>query len=154
MNEDQWGRGDDKSKNGSNDSTSGQNVTAKYALATVDIGDDYNHGENSNLNSPNDSYLVFPRDKTIDGILSGQLRAIGQTLNFIVRAQASGIEVGDFDSLAAVKPEQWAELVEGPDYAADVVVKSLLDLSMWDICILSEHSKTLRKEMEELGVVI
>ncbi|KAI1145414.1 hypothetical protein F4825DRAFT_443935 [Nemania diffusa] len=107
-------------------------------------------------NSANDEddYIVSRRDKTLDKFLSVQLRKIARALNFMVRAKASGIEVDDFDALASVDPEEWADLVETPPYAAEVMVDTMLNMSIWDIFILSNRATMLLDELDTLGIVI
>ncbi|KAI0903017.1 hypothetical protein F4823DRAFT_329491 [Ustulina deusta] len=102
----------------------------------------------------NDEWLVYPFDKKIDSALSAQLQKIARAINFLVRAKASGIEAGDFAALAAVSPEQWDELVEAPEYAAEIMAKKLLNLSVADIWLLSERATVLLDELTDLGITI
>ncbi|KAI1181788.1 hypothetical protein F5B17DRAFT_423564 [Nemania serpens] len=55
-----------------------------------------------------ETYIVSHRDNLLDSVLRGELRRIARALNFMVRARASGIDVGDsdVDALAAVEPER------------------------------------------------
>ncbi|KAI1122456.1 hypothetical protein F5Y10DRAFT_75528 [Nemania abortiva] len=100
------------------------------------------------------SYIVSRRDKLLDGFLSIQLRKIGRALNFMVRAKATGIDVEDFDALAAVDPEKWNELVDTPETAAEIVVDAMLQMSFWDIVILSKRATMLLDELSTLGITI
>ncbi|KAI1158879.1 hypothetical protein F5B18DRAFT_639335 [Nemania serpens] len=129
-----------------------------------------NHGDKNNDNNDNkgetsktedkdkdkdkDTYIVNRRDKLLDSFLSGQLRRIARALNFMVRARASGIEVGDFDALAAVEPERWATLIGSPDDAAELMVETMLEIPFWDVLILSNRATALIDELGTLGIVI
>ncbi|KAI0478048.1 hypothetical protein F4859DRAFT_478483 [Xylaria cf. heliscus] len=148
----QWGILSDNSNNDSNDSKSETINSDNHTNGVIDINSS-NNNENDGIADLSNSYLVYRRSKKIDDLLSGHLRTIARALNFIVRARESGVKVGDFESLAAVKPETWAALTDAPDYAAEVVVKNLLELSMGEICLLSDQATALRNEMGALGVV-
>ncbi|KAI1276017.1 hypothetical protein F5Y07DRAFT_399790 [Xylaria sp. FL0933] len=100
---------------------------------------------------------IFCGDNLGDGPFTAPLRHIARMLNFMARAQASGIEIPDFadlDTLAAVSREQWEELADAPDDAAEIVAEELLNMSFLDICLLSERAYVLRADLLRLGVHI
>ncbi|KAI1346787.1 hypothetical protein F5Y01DRAFT_263054 [Xylaria sp. FL0043] len=100
---------------------------------------------------------IFSGDNIIECLLGAPLRYIASTLNFMARAQASGIEIPDFadlDTLAAVSREQWEELADAPDDAGEIVAEELLNMSILDICLLSERAFVLRTDLFRLGVHI
>ncbi|KAI0798987.1 hypothetical protein GGR55DRAFT_526626 [Xylaria sp. FL0064] len=100
---------------------------------------------------------IFSGDNVIERFRGPPLRHIACMLNFMARAQASGIEIPDFadlDTLAAVSREQWEELADAPDDAAEIVAEELLNLSILDICLLSERAFILRTDLLRLGVHI
>ncbi|KAI1110901.1 hypothetical protein F5Y14DRAFT_338088 [Nemania sp. NC0429] len=101
-----------------------------------------------------DTHVVSSRDKLLDSFLTGQIRRIARALNFMVRARASGIEVGDFDALAAVEPERWATLIGSPDDAAELMVETMLGMPFWDVLVLSNRATVLIDELGTLGIVI
>ncbi|KAI0099030.1 hypothetical protein GGR51DRAFT_404061 [Nemania sp. FL0031] len=100
------------------------------------------------------SYIVSRRNKLLDRFLSIQLRKIARALNFIIRAKATGIDVDDFDTLASVDPEKWSELVDTPEDAAEIMVEAMLQMSFWDIVILSKRATMLMDELDTLGITI
>ncbi|KAI1739576.1 hypothetical protein F4680DRAFT_448954 [Xylaria scruposa] len=113
-----------------------------------------NAGDNNSVSDPDSPFLIFPRNKSIDKLLSSLIKRIARVLNFMARARESGIEIGDYQSLEAVKQERWAELVDSPEHAADFVVGALLQLPLLDIIPLSQRAAELQNEMKHLGVII
>ncbi|KAI1821961.1 hypothetical protein F4861DRAFT_427020 [Xylaria intraflava] len=98
--------------------------------------------------------IVYRRGGMTDYFLTRYLGNVGRTLNFMVRAEAAGIDVSDFDSLAAVSPDRWADLADTPADAAEIVVKKLLNMPLSDINILAARAANLRRELLVLGVSI
>ncbi|KAI0404402.1 hypothetical protein F4802DRAFT_226967 [Xylaria palmicola] len=127
------------------------------------VGDDADDGDDdggdkeaadSEADSGDDDDDSWPAHKAADDVLGEYIRRIGRALNFMVRAKASGIEVGDLDFLAAVSPEKWEELAEAPEYAADIVAKTLLEMPMSEVLRLSARADELRRDLGKLGIVI
>ncbi|KAI0538037.1 hypothetical protein GGR58DRAFT_322802 [Xylaria digitata] len=118
--------------------------------------DDNDGGVDIEMNAEDEKspWLVNRHNKVIDNILSGNLRKIALTLNFMARAKASGIDVDDTDALVAVSPEQWDQLIEVPDDAAEIMVQNLLSLPVSDIAVLAERASVLRDDLRELGITI
>ncbi|TRX88073.1 hypothetical protein FHL15_011023 [Xylaria flabelliformis] len=118
------------------------------------VNDGSNNGNTTKNTDDNDSYLVYRRNKTIDNLLSNHLKTIARALNFMARARVSGIEIGDFEALAAVEREKWAELVDSPEHAADFVAKTLFEMPVLDVFRLSKRAAELQSDMKQLGVII
>ncbi|KAI0204862.1 hypothetical protein F4808DRAFT_456606 [Astrocystis sublimbata] len=123
------------------------NKSEDYSTATK-------NDNNTSAAGLNDSYTVYRKDKMFDNLLTNQLLTIGRALNFMARARVSGIPVDDFEALAAMSTEEWADLVDAPEDAGEYVAKRLLRMPMFDICLLSEQATKLQREMRELGVII
>ncbi|KAI1436312.1 hypothetical protein GGR50DRAFT_239704 [Xylaria sp. CBS 124048] len=102
------------------------------------------------------SFIVYHRGGLTDYFLTRYLGNIARTLNFMVRAATCGIDTSNFDALALVSAEQWAEVgdVKTPDEAAAMVVETLLGLPLADINLLADKAAKLREELGVLGVVI
>ncbi|KAI1300057.1 hypothetical protein F5Y03DRAFT_242317 [Xylaria venustula] len=99
-------------------------------------------------------YSVYQHDAKMDAILVFHLRRIGRALSFMIRAKASGIEVGDFDSLAAVSREKWEKLTPFPENAVEALVQNMLSASVWDIILLSGQAGALQDDLLQLGITI
>ncbi|KAF2970621.1 hypothetical protein GQX73_g2947 [Xylaria multiplex] len=137
----------------------GQNLTSETPASSpvpLEEHDDSKDDSDSEMIDEEEKspWLVNPHSKVLDDFLSGHLRKIAQTLNFMIRAKASGINVDDTDALAAVTPEQWDQLAEVPDDAADIMVQNLLSLPASDMSILAERASILRDDLLELGITI
>ncbi|KAI0184375.1 hypothetical protein EV127DRAFT_239085 [Xylaria flabelliformis] len=123
-------------------------------VPSITGGDGSKDGNAKDADDHNDSYLVYRRDKKIDKVLSDRLGTIARVLNFMARARVSGIEIGNFEALAAVEHEKWAELVDSPEHAAEFLAKTLFEMPVLDVFLLSKRAAELQSEMKQLGVII
>ncbi|KAI0855213.1 hypothetical protein F4860DRAFT_52009 [Xylaria cubensis] len=123
-------------------------------VPSITGGDGSKDGNAKDADDHNDSYLVYRRDKKIDKVLSDRLGTIARVLNFMARARVSGIEIGNFEALAAVEHEKWAELVDSPEHAAEFLAKTLFEMPVLDVFLLSKRAAELQSEMKLLGVII
>ncbi|KAI8630605.1 hypothetical protein F5Y19DRAFT_428325 [Xylariaceae sp. FL1651] len=98
-------------------------------------------------------------DTLLDEVLRTHLRNVARMLNFMARAKANGIDVSDVHALASVSAKRWRAVNPTASYKtaeenAEFMVEKLLELSVWELCVLAERAAVLRGELERLGVVI
>ena len=109
-------------------------------------GDDYENATGE--------WTVHPTDGEKDRVITKHLRDVAQVLNFMVRAKMSGIDIGDYDALAAVPRLKWNNLVEAPADAGEAVAEILLNQSGGGICMLAARATALREDLASLGIDI